>query len=171
MDELTPWEEINPPTALAPQQGQPSPYSVSPASPDLFRNELTACLALVAPAGMAEEARRDWLTVAWGTLGHLPADLLIEGCAHARKVADHPAKVVPAIISVTEDRLVRRREYRQSDGEHKSLPAPTKRHLLDRRGEAMSQEDTDELNRILEQLGAAARYRADGSRYTVLRDE
>lgn len=34
-----------------------------------------------------------------------------------------------------------------------------------RRGEPMSEDETTELNRQLESLGAKARYRADGSRY------
>jgi hypothetical protein len=36
---------------------------------------------------------------------------------------------------------------------------------MDRRGQPMSEEDTNELNGILENLGANARYRSDGSRY------
>ncbi len=46
-------------------------------------------------------------------------------------------------------------------------PAPKSGPLLDRRGEAMSNADTAELNTILASLGATARYRADGSRYSV----
>lgn len=59
---------------------------------------------------MDEAARREWLAVAWDTVGHLPSDLLSIGCAHARKVADHPAKIVPAIISETASLLKLRRE-------------------------------------------------------------
>jgi hypothetical protein len=51
----------------------------------------------------------------------------------------------------------------------REAPPPPKRSLLDRRGEAMTQEESDELNRILAQLGATARYRPDGSRYTIER--
>jgi hypothetical protein len=46
---------------------------LEPASRVVFRNELTACLSLVAPVGMTEEAKADWLLVAWETLKHLAA--------------------------------------------------------------------------------------------------
>lgn len=41
------------------------------------------------------------------------------------------------------------------------------KHPMDRRGEAMSAEDTSILNYCLEKAGATARYRSDGSRYSV----
>ena len=93
-----PWEEINPAAA---RRSVPQLSSLEPATRIEFRNELTKCLALVAPVGMDEGAKADWLAAAWETTGHLPADLLQIGCAHARKVADHPAKIVPAIIAET----------------------------------------------------------------------
>ena len=43
-----------------------------------------------------------------------------------------------------------------------------KKSLMDRRGEPMSEWETDELNRQLESYGATARYRSDGSRYMVV---
>ncbi len=46
-------------------------------------------------------------------------------------------------------------------------PPPPLKPVMDRRGEAMSDDDTAELNTILASLGATARYRADGSRYSV----
>jgi hypothetical protein len=76
-----------------------------PASADNFRNELTACLTLVAPVGMTEEAKRDWLAVAWATLQHLPADVLSFGCKAAREKCDHPSKIVPTIIAETKEML------------------------------------------------------------------
>lgn len=56
----------------------------------------------------------------------------------------------------------------------RALPAPPTppvppppRDVMDRRGEPMTEADTVELNRRLGVLGGHARYRADGSRYTV----
>ena len=53
--EATAWEEINPTTALALRQGRQLRCSeaLKPAGSEVFRNELTACLALVAPASAA----------------------------------------------------------------------------------------------------------------------
>jgi hypothetical protein len=140
----------------------PSSERLTPADNDTFRDELTACLALVAPAGMTEEARRDWLLVAWQSLKHLPADLLRSGCHAARQKCDHPSKIVPTIIAETAQSLRWRREMIPGQ---LALPPKDKRHVMDRRGEPMSQADTDKLNGILENLGASARYRPDGSRY------
>lgn len=139
--------------------------SLEPASDLAFRNELVACLALVAPVGMTEEARADWLKVAWATLGHLPADLLARGCHVARQTCDHPSKIVPAILAETNRSMELRRSASQPS--QRCLPSPTKRSVMDRRGQAMSDADTAELNAILENLGATARYRSDGSRYTI----
>lgn len=120
---------------------------------------------------MSEENRRDWLAVAWGTLKNLPADLLSQGCAEARKTCDHPAKIVPTIVAATEGELERRRDIERMRNappvKHVALPPPPKPPLIDRRGQPMSAEETSELNVILERLGASARYREDGSRYFV----
>lgn len=141
---------------------------MAPATSEQFRNELAACLALVVPVGMTEEARREWLLVAWETLKHLPPDILSAGCKAARQNCDHPSKIVPTIVAETNDWMAMRRNNVQRD--YTALPAPTKRHVMDRRGEAMSEEDTAELNRILESLNAAARYQTDGTRYFLDRN-
>lgn len=160
------WADINPAMALAPR---PEPRSQSlarlqPATSDEFRNELTACLALVVPVGMTEEARREWLTVAWATLKHLPADLLSLGCVKARQACDHPSKIVPTVVAETEA-LMRARWDTAREDEHPQLPPP--KDLLAHRGQPMSEAETTELNAILEGLGATARYRPDGSRYVI----
>jgi hypothetical protein len=141
--------------------------ALEPATREQFGVELTACLALVAPVGMVEESRREWLSVAWQTLKHLPPDILANGCAAARLKCDHPSKIVPTIVAETEDWLELRRRGARIEADVTYLPAPTKRSLMDRRGEAMTEEDCAELNTILESLGATARYRADGSRYKI----
>lgn len=160
------WDDINPPvTALARQSEPRLPCSaLAPATNEHFRNELAACLTLVAPVGMTEEARRDWFAVAWKTVGHLPPDLLSMGCDAARKSCDHPAKIVPAIIAAT-DAWMESRRHMARPVEREALPPPTKKHVMDRRGQAMSEADTAELNGILETLGADARYRPDGTRF------
>lgn len=142
----------------------PCSARLAPATSDQFRNELTACLSLVVPVGMTEESRRDWLTVAWETLKHLPADLLHDGCQEARAKCDHPSKIVPAIVAATAERFEGRKRVEHVTTSTAYLPAPPK-HVMERRGEPMDEADTAELNRILESLNATARYRMDGTRY------
>lgn len=77
----------------------PANFQLHAATQDDFRRELTSCLVLCAPSGMSGEDRKEWLRVAWATLADIPADLLAIGCAAARKSADHPAKIVPAVTA------------------------------------------------------------------------
>jgi hypothetical protein len=173
----TAWADINPMMALAPRADPPLPLSrtcsaLAPATPQELVTELAACLTLCVPAGMVESARTEWFKVARLTVGHLPLDLLRIGCDHARAVADHPAKICPAIIAETRDLLEHRKRSAAEDRTRQSaLPPPTKRDVMDRRGEPMSAADTAELNERLERLGAIARYREDGSRYIVEKAE
>lgn len=54
-------------------------------------------LTLIAPTGMNEAARTEWLRVAGDILGPVPADLLAVACRAAVFEVDHPAKVMPFI--------------------------------------------------------------------------
>jgi hypothetical protein len=112
--ELTPWEDINPPMASAQRHGQLSKSSDDEAR-TVFRNELTACLTLVAPVGMDEETRRDWFAVAWQTLKDIPPDLLVVGAKAARLKCDHPSKIVPTIMAEIEDSLKFRRTISRNE--------------------------------------------------------
>jgi hypothetical protein len=93
----------------------------------VFRNELAACLTLVAPVGMDETARRDWFAVAWSTLKHIPADILAIGARKAREKCDHPSKIVPTILSETAELMRWKREDQERISETHQLPAPEKR--------------------------------------------
>ena len=72
---------------------------------------------------MTEEAKRDWLRVAWDTIGHLPPDALEAGCREARKTCDHPSKIVPTILATTEQRMKWRRNAVR-DTDQPRLPRP-----------------------------------------------
>lgn len=90
-----------------------------PATQDDFRRELTATIALCMPTGFSEDDRAEWLRAAWGTLNGIPADLLALGCAHARRVCDHPAKVVPAIMREVDDLWAARKRGLRSASERR----------------------------------------------------
>lgn len=97
--------------------------SLKPATTDDFREQLTSCLILCAPTGMTKDDRQEWLRTAWATLSDLPSDLLREGCAEARKHADHPAKIVPIIMRTVGDAMRMRRQMETSDH------VPRERHI------------------------------------------
>lgn len=134
--------------------------NLTPATSLEFRRELTACLALVGAVGMDEAGRKEWLTVAWGTLKDMPSDLLERGCAHARLVCDHPSKLVPAIM----EEVRKTWEWRkQASHPHPSAPQIEAPKPENRPHEKLS--DSEEVNALLVRVGAVTRYRPDGTRY------
>lgn len=145
---------------------------LAPATPDAFAKELTACLALVAPTGMDQSARTEWLKAARITLGHLPEDMLAAGCRKAREIADHPAKIIPAIMAETAEWLEMRRSSIPAQPMIEGPAAPRSANaLMDARGKPMTNEETEVLNRHLEWLGSSVRYRSDGARDSNSRSE
>lgn len=83
--------------------------------------------------------------------------------AEIRELAD------PRMNSRREEfaRLDAMRRYVESGQPIPKLLPPQPKPVMDRRGEPMTEADTTELNRILENLGVCSRYRLDGSRYEV----
>jgi hypothetical protein len=59
---------------------------------------------------MSNDDRHEWYKAALATIGDIPADLLERACIAARKVCDHPAKIVPFICSHEPELLKWRRE-------------------------------------------------------------
>lgn len=74
---------------------------------------LRPCLMLCAPSGMTEDDRAAWIAAALATIGYLPDFVLRDATAHARRVADHPAKIVPAIIAFSEEPMAQLRKMRR----------------------------------------------------------
>lgn len=76
---------------------------------------------------MTERERQDWITVARNELRGIPADLMQRGCSHARKVADHPSKIIPAIFkevgAVWESRKKSLRSIEREIGEAQAAAA------------------------------------------------
>lgn len=86
---------------LTPQQREHLPLVIRtaerflmPATSDDFFSHLGPLLVLIAPTGMTQEARTEWLKVAADTLAGIPVDLLASSCKAARFEVDHPAKVL-----------------------------------------------------------------------------
>lgn len=106
----------------------PDITNVTPADAGEFITILTPCLQLVAPVGMSLDDRDTWFEAAMLALADVPADLLQRGALVAMKEADHPAKIVPAIMREVGDSLAARRRNVQMGARVKSeapaLPAP-----------------------------------------------
>lgn len=125
--------------------------NTTPASKTEFRNQLTACLVLTAPTGMTEEARSDWLRVAWMTVSHLPSDLLERGCKKARETADHPSKIVPIILKEVESDMEWRRRMaapQSSASLVTALPEPKQQFCT-----------AEEAAKILQEVGLRAKWK------------
>jgi hypothetical protein len=87
-----------------------------PADPEMIVVALAPVLTLVAPSGMSEDDREEWFAAAADALRGIPGDLLYRGLRVARASVDHPAKVVPMIISTISAAWTRRRADRASIG-------------------------------------------------------
>lgn len=62
---------------------------------------------------MSEDERYLWLEAAWPEVEFMPATVLSNACAEARRVVDHPAKLIPAIIRFGSERAEKlRADYR-----------------------------------------------------------
>ena len=104
-----------------------------PADDREFITILTPCLQLVAPVGMSEDDRDIWFEAARLALIEIPADLLRRGAQHALMHADHPSKIVPAIMREIGDALRARRNIGAAEAAiwqgadnspYAALPAP-----------------------------------------------
>lgn len=71
---------------------------LAPRSLEEIMAALSRCLTLTAPTGMSQEDRLEWLTIAAPELADLPSMLFDDALAHARRTADHPAKIIPTIL-------------------------------------------------------------------------
>ncbi len=75
---------------------------IDPANPAEIIQELTPCLALVAGSGMDTDTRRLWYNAAVRALEGMPIGLVRRGAQAAMVKADHPSKIIPAIIKEVE---------------------------------------------------------------------
>lgn len=123
-------------------------------------------LSLVAPITMSSEQQELWLRAAADSLRDIWPDEVAEVSLEVRRSVTRPSQIVPEIAKLVAERRSRRSRINEIAPLEKTLPPPPK-HVLDRRGEPMSEADTAELNRVLESMGAKARYRPDGSRYLI----
>lgn len=102
-----------------------------------FANAMGSCLALVAPTGMGQTERRVWMEAAFAALRHLPIDVIEKGAVAARRTADHPSKIVPAIIAAAEPEIAWRRRQQAGRPSTTALPAPG--------GERATKNELDEI--------------------------
>lgn len=95
-----------------------------------FISIITPCFSLVAPVGMTGEAQDIWLESATIALADIPVDLLRAGTKAAMSTADHPSKIVPAIIKevdrlrASHNRTASNRVWEGADNAPNVLPAP-----------------------------------------------
>lgn len=59
---------------------------------------MSACLALVRPVGMTDQAATEWLAVAAAEVRDMPRSALEAGCREARQTCTHHGQIVPTIL-------------------------------------------------------------------------
>jgi len=158
---MTEYDPSNLPTRSPPQS-----EGYSPTERNAKTSAIAKALGLVRPSNMSEEGARLFIASALETLEGISAAEIEVVILEVRRAVTRPAQIVPEICRLVSERRKSHRQSREYDT--LALPGPpVKRDVMDRRGQPMSQEDTDELNKRLEWSGATARYRVDGSRYLV----
>lgn len=74
---------------------------------------------------MSEADRIEWLKVAVETIGDIPQDLLEMACRKAKRICDHPAKIVPFICKETEELVVfRKRQAAHAKAQRENAANP-----------------------------------------------
>ena len=99
---------------------------------------------------MSEADRIEWLKEAVETIGDIPQDLLEMACNKAKRICDHPAKIVPFICKETEELVAFRKKqaaHAKAQRENAASPRLTKPPEVDRTGLA---QDVGALARELE---------------------
>jgi hypothetical protein len=129
--------------------------------------ELAKMLALVAPSSMTAEQQEIWLRAALDSLEGIRASEVRDVSLEVRRSATRHNQIVPEISKLVAEKRARRASINEATPPANALSPPHKRDVMDRRGQAMTEEEAAELNERLERLGAKARYRPDGSRYFV----
>lgn len=115
-----------------------------PTSPEVGTALLTACLALVRPAGMTDRDVEDWLRVAVQTVGEYPVHLLDRACLEARRTCTHYSQIVPAIVAHIEPILTQLTSIEQFAQPMLPPPRPLRlsddefAHIVAERGLALS---------------------------------
>lgn len=99
--------------AVARKKLEECEMSLQPPTMADLQAALSPLLALCAPLGMTANDRIEWIGAAADTLRDVPADLLHRACRKARSVCDHPAKIIPFVMSdIAESRQLREHTYR-----------------------------------------------------------
>lgn len=75
---------------------------------------------------MGSDERRTWLVAAWAEIKDIPIGPFLSACNTARKICDHPSKIVPTIIRDSQEltAVIRRNQREESSRERIALPAP-----------------------------------------------
>lgn len=105
--------------------------------------ELSRCLRLTAPAGMSDIERREWLVVALPEVEFIPSVEFFPACSHARKVADHPSKIIPAIHAYKPEFYARADFYRARLNDMRQREANINAKRLEHRSEPKEPEMHD----------------------------
>lgn len=106
-------------------------------------------LTLCSPSGMSEADRIEWLKEAVEAIGDIPRDLLEDACTKAKRVCDHPAKIVPFICKETQELVAwRKKKAREAAAQRENAGKPR----LERKPEP----ELDQTG-LAEDIGALAR--------------
>lgn len=77
---------------------------------------------------MSSDERGTWLAAAWAEVANIPGAAFVDACATARRIVEHPAKLIPTIIRESEmygGVLKRRAEREEAQWSNRNAPRLT----------------------------------------------
>jgi hypothetical protein len=159
--ELTAWQEIE---AVVPSRRASCPQvqgsyrapvevrrtdftDVTPVDRAEFFAAVGPCLALTGGVGMSESDQRAWLEAAYVAIEGMPIGLLERGAKAALARADHPSKIIPAIMKEVGEAWERRKANAAARRPDPEVPALTKQDVSD--------DERKEVAKLVAQLAAS----------------
>ena len=94
----------------ASNQVQAATRQPSPDKSSVLVNELMACLTLIRPANMSDEAASDWVAVAAGQLSDLSEYEIRKGANAARNECQFHSQIIPTIRKANAETIAYRKQ-------------------------------------------------------------
>lgn len=132
--------------------------------------KLSSLLTLSAGSGFSEDDRAEWLVAATDATKGIPADILDVAFKVARAKADHPSKIIPAMMACFQGPWAARRAALQRVRKMMDMATPPASSDADDRTR-IDPADVADANRINRKFGLPLRYHPDGRAFQLAKGD
>lgn len=132
--------------------------------------KLSSLLTLCAGSGFSEDDRAEWLIAATDATKGIPSDILDVAFKVARGKADHPSKIIPAMMASFQGPWAARRAALGRVRKMMEMASPAAAQEADDRNR-IDPSDVAEANRINRKFGLTLRYHPDGRAFQLAKGD